>query len=134
MHSIVENQINRTKGQIYFLFIFSLFVFILVNNLIGMIPYGFASTFQYVFFLNPNFPPEGQQLEILCVPLITSIQDVRMSGHNLNSVSEATDSKNEGYASTRAALERKLNWLTGFSDAEGCFSVALLKKPGSKVG
>jgi len=134
VHSIVENQINRTKGQIYFLFIFSLFVFILVNNLIGMIPYGFASTFQYVFFLNPNFPPEGQQLEILCVPLITSIQDVRMSGHNLNSVSEATDSKNEGYASTRAALERKLNWLTGFSDAEGCFSVALLKKPGSKVG
>ena len=36
VHSIVTSQINEKKGQIYFPFIYVLFVFILVNNLIGM--------------------------------------------------------------------------------------------------
>jgi F-type H+-transporting ATPase subunit a len=49
------NQINRTKGQIYFPFIFSLFIFILVNNLIGMIPYGFASTSHFVLTFSISF-------------------------------------------------------------------------------
>jgi len=53
LHSIVVNQINPTKGQIYFPFIYTLFVFILINNLIGMVPYSFASTshFAFTFFL-----------------------------------------------------------------------------------
>lgn len=55
IHSIVVNQINRTKGQIYFPFIFSLFIFILVNNLIGMIPYGFASTSHFVLTFSISF-------------------------------------------------------------------------------
>nr|QGA74357.1 ATP synthase subunit 6 [Monilinia fructicola] len=37
VHSIVTNQINPTKGQVYFPFIYTLFIFILVNNLIGMV-------------------------------------------------------------------------------------------------
>ena len=37
VHSIVVNQINEKKGQLYFPFIYSLFVFILINNLIGMV-------------------------------------------------------------------------------------------------
>ena len=45
--SIVINQIG-IKGQTYFPFIYSLFIFILINNLIGMIPYGFASTAQFI--------------------------------------------------------------------------------------
>lgn len=44
MHSIVVGQINKKKGQIFFPFIFVLFVFILINNLIGMVPYSFAPT------------------------------------------------------------------------------------------
>lgn len=44
IHNIVTNQINARNGQIYFPFIYTLFVFILINNLIGMIPYSFAST------------------------------------------------------------------------------------------
>jgi F-type H+-transporting ATPase subunit a len=54
IHSIVTNQINATKGQIYFPFIYTLFVFILINNLIGMVPYSFASTSHFVlaFFLS----------------------------------------------------------------------------------
>lgn len=48
------NQINSKSGQLYFPFIYSLFIFILINNLIGMIPYSFASTSHFIltFFLS----------------------------------------------------------------------------------
>ena len=35
---IVTSQINSRDGQVYFPFIFSLFIFILLNNLIGLTP------------------------------------------------------------------------------------------------
>ena len=40
IHGIVINQINPKAGQIYFPFIYTLFVFILINNLIGMVSRG----------------------------------------------------------------------------------------------
>nr|YP_010944596.1 ATP synthase F0 subunit 6 [Gymnascella aurantiaca]WMB97472.1 ATP synthase F0 subunit 6 [Gymnascella aurantiaca] len=54
IHSVVINQINPKKGQIYFPFIYGLFLFILINNLIGLIPYSFASTSHFVltFFIS----------------------------------------------------------------------------------
>lgn len=54
VYSIVVNQINYKKGQIYFPFIYALFIFILVNNLIGLIPYSFATTSHFIltFFLS----------------------------------------------------------------------------------
>jgi len=54
IHSVVINQINSNKGQIYFPFIYALFLFILINNLIGMIPYSFASTSHFIltFFIS----------------------------------------------------------------------------------
>ena len=54
IHSIVTNQINPKSGQVYFPFIYALFIFILINNLIGMVPYSFASTSHFVltFFLS----------------------------------------------------------------------------------
>ena len=55
VHSIVINQINANKGQIYFPFIFALFIFILVNNLIGMIPYSFASTSHFILTFSISF-------------------------------------------------------------------------------
>jgi F-type H+-transporting ATPase subunit a len=55
IHSITTNQINNNTGQIYFPFIFTLFVFILVNNLIGMIPYSFASTSHFVLTFSLSF-------------------------------------------------------------------------------
>lgn len=42
--SIVLGQINAMKGQNYFPFIYVLFSFVLVNNLIGMTPYTFSPT------------------------------------------------------------------------------------------
>jgi len=55
IHSIVINQINTKKGQIYFPFIYALFIFILVNNLIGMIPYSFASTSHFILTFSLSF-------------------------------------------------------------------------------
>ena len=54
IHNIVTNQINGKSGQLYFPFIYSLFIFILINNLNGMLPYSFASTIHFVltFFLS----------------------------------------------------------------------------------
>jgi len=51
----VINQINEKKGQMYFPFIYALFTFILINNLIGMIPYSFSSTSHFVLTFSLSF-------------------------------------------------------------------------------
>jgi F-type H+-transporting ATPase subunit a len=55
VHSIVVNQINNISGQLYFPFIYVLFNFILVHNLIGMMPYSFASTSHLILTLSMSF-------------------------------------------------------------------------------
>ncbi len=55
IHSIVTTQINGKNGQIYFPFIYTLFVFILINNLIGLVPYSFASTSHFVLTFALSF-------------------------------------------------------------------------------
>lgn len=55
IHSIVINQINSKQGQIYFPFIYGLFIYILVNNLVGMIPYSFASTSHFILTFSISF-------------------------------------------------------------------------------
>lgn len=55
IYSIVVNQINTNKGQIYFPFIYALFLFILVNNLIGLVPYSFASTSHFILTFSISF-------------------------------------------------------------------------------
>jgi F-type H+-transporting ATPase subunit a len=53
--SIVTNQINATKGQVYFPFMATLFIFILINNLIGLVPYSFASTSHFLLAFSLSF-------------------------------------------------------------------------------
>lgn len=55
VYSIVVNQINEYKGQAYFPFIFTLFLFILSNNLVGMIPYNFAATSHFIVTFSLSF-------------------------------------------------------------------------------
>jgi F-type H+-transporting ATPase subunit a len=55
IHNIVTNQINPKNGQIYFPFIYTLFIFILINNLIGMVPYSFASTSHFALTFALSF-------------------------------------------------------------------------------
>src|SRR6201994_4610627 len=55
VNNIVVNQINKTKGQEYFPFMYILFIFILINNLIGLTPYSFASTSHFVLTFSLSF-------------------------------------------------------------------------------
>ena len=55
VHSIVVGKINDKKGQVYFPLMYVLFLFILVNNLIGMVPYSFASTSHFVLTFSLSF-------------------------------------------------------------------------------
>jgi len=55
VHSIVVSQLNPTKGQLYFPFIYALFIFILANNLIGLVPYSFASTSHFILTFSLSF-------------------------------------------------------------------------------
>ncbi len=55
IHSIVINQINKKKGEIFFPFMFCLFNFILINNIFGMIPYSFASTSHFLLTFSLSF-------------------------------------------------------------------------------
>lgn len=55
IHGIVVSQINKYKGQIYFPFIMTIFMFILINNLIGMIPYSFSSTSHFILTFSISF-------------------------------------------------------------------------------
>ena len=55
VHGIVINQINSNKGQMFFPLMYVLFVFILINNLIGLVPYSFASTSHFVLTFSLSF-------------------------------------------------------------------------------
>ena len=48
VHNVVVSQINTGIGQMFFPFISALFIFIVSNNLIGMIPYSFSPTSHFV--------------------------------------------------------------------------------------
>lgn len=53
--SIVVNQINANKGQMFFPLISGLFMFILINNLVGMVPYSFAPTSHFIVTFSMSF-------------------------------------------------------------------------------
>lgn len=55
VHSIVISQINSKKGQVYFPFIYTLFIFILINNLIGLVPYSFSATSHFILTFSMSF-------------------------------------------------------------------------------
>jgi F-type H+-transporting ATPase subunit a len=55
IHGVVTSQINAKSGQMYFPFLYTLFIFILINNLVGMVPYSFASTSHFVLTFSLSF-------------------------------------------------------------------------------
>ena len=55
IQSIVIGQINAKQGQLYFPFMYTLFIFILMNNLVGLVPYSFASTSHFVLTFSLSF-------------------------------------------------------------------------------
>ncbi len=55
VYNIVTSLINQMKGQWYFPFIFGIFIFILINNLLGMIPYSFTPTSHFILTFSLSF-------------------------------------------------------------------------------
>lgn len=55
IYGITISQINQKEGQIYFSYIYTLFLFILINNLIGMVPYSFSSTSHFILTFSLSF-------------------------------------------------------------------------------
>ena len=55
IYSIVINQINANKGQMFFPLISALFIYILINNLVGMVPYSFAPTSHFILTFSVSF-------------------------------------------------------------------------------
>lgn len=55
VYSIVINQINTNRGQMFFPLILSLFIYILINNLVGMVPYSFAPTSHFILTFSISF-------------------------------------------------------------------------------
>ena len=55
VYSIVVNQINANKGQMFFPLLSALFIYILINNLVGMVPYSFAPTSHFILTFSISF-------------------------------------------------------------------------------
>lgn len=101
IHSIVINQINPNKGQVYFPFLYALFLFILINNLIGLVT-RCLSLFIKIFIFNLN-----KNLFRLYSSYISS--STKYSFNNKNSYSIHP------------------YYITGFIDGEGCFTISMFK-------
>ena len=120
IHSIVTNQINPKNGQVYFPFIYTLFIFILINNLIGMVN---RSLCILSLFISNIFGILGIHKPIFQI----------LSYSSLNSNSQVNTQMNISKDSPRYSFNNKntfyLNpdYITGFVDGEGCFSLSLSK-------
>jgi len=53
--SIVISQIGYNNGQVFIPCIYTLFIFIFIHNIIGMIPYSFASTSHFILTFSISF-------------------------------------------------------------------------------
>lgn len=104
IYNVTTNQISKTKGQVYFPFLLTLFVLILINNLIGLVPYNFSSTSHFLLtfswsfsivigtlFLGASihnikflglFVPQGCPLFLL--PLLVMIESISFAARNVS--------------------------------------------------
>lgn len=108
IHSIVVNQINNKSGQAYFPFMYALFIFILINNLIGMVKRSLHIYIIQTFSLT--------NLKNKIIRLYSS-NTSKYPRYNLN---------NTYYLNPY--------YITGLVDAEGCFTTSIYKDCRMKTG
>ena len=113
IHSIVTNQINPKNGQMYFPFIYALFIFILINNLIGMVKrclWNFS-----LFILNYH-------------AYSTQIKNSSYSTHSHSNFHSKTSKNKPRYSfNNKNTFYLNPGYITGFVDGEGCFSLSIFK-------
>lgn len=127
VHSIVVSQINAREGQVFFPFIYALFVFILVNNLIGMV--------------DPDSGYLADHFFSLCSLIINN---KKVSGHSSTKYSKystkyckySTSSPENPKTNGSGISANVMNpyHLTGFIDGEGCFNLTISKHSELVVG
>jgi hypothetical protein len=108
IHSIVINQINNKKGQVYFPFMYALFIFILINNLIGMVK-------------------RSLHIYIIKTFSLTNLKNKIIRLYSSNTSNYPRYNLNNTYY---------LNpyYITGLVDAEGCFTTSIYKDSRMKTG
>ena len=108
IHSIVVNQINNKSGQAYFPFMYALFIFILINNLIGMVK-------------------RSLHIYIIQTFSLTNLKNKRIRLYSSNTSKYPRYNLNNTYY---------LNpyYITGLVDAEGCFTTSIYKDCRMKTG
>lgn len=116
IHSIVTNQINPRNGQIYFPFLYALFIFILINNLIGMVNRCLRNL--GLIISNNLFKKLYSSNSYLYFHFHTkTLKDqTRYSFNN----------KNTFYLNP--------DYITGFVDGEGCFTISIFKDSRRSTG
>lgn len=128
IHNIVTNQINARSGQIYFPFIYTLFVFILINNLIGMVNRSLCILSLFI----------SNMFEVLGLHSNLTLQIQSYSSLNSDSISDtqvdiSKDSPRYSF-NNKNTFYLNPNYLTGFVDGEGCFSLSIFKEDRSLTG
>ena len=128
IHSIVTNQINGGRGQMYFPFIYTLFIFILINNLIGMVKRSFCILSLFI----------SNIFEVLRLHSNLAFQIQSYSSFNSNSQSYTQidiSNDNPRYSfNNKNTFYLNPDYLTGFVDGEGCFSLSIFKEGRNLTG
>lgn len=108
IHSIVVSQINNKNGQAYFPFMYALFIFILINNLIGMVK-------------------RSLHIYIIKTFSLTNLKNKIIRLYSSNTSNYPRYNLNNTYY---------LNpyYITGLVDAEGCFTTSIYKDCRMKTG
>lgn len=123
IHSIVTNQINGKSGQIYFPFIYTLFIVILMNNLIGMVKRSLRIHnlfFYFITILSYELAPQHQYCYY-------GYNSGYSKNRNIKQDSTST-SKSPNYNFNKSnSYYLNPYYITGFVDAEGCFTTSIFK-------
>lgn len=126
IHGIVTNQINPKSGQMFFPFIYALFIFILINNLIGMVNRSLCILSLFI----------SNILEALRIQNNLIFQVKSYSSFNSDSQLSIDTPKDSPRYSFNNKNTFCLNpdYLTGFVDGEGCFSLSIYKQGKNLTG
>lgn len=129
IHGIVVNQINAKSGQVYFPFIYTLFIFILINNLIGMVNRSLCILWLFISnmfcFAEVLGLPRNHNLAFQ-IQSYSSLQSDRQINISKASPRYSFNNKNTFYLNP--------DYITGFVDGEGCFSLSIFKQDRSLTG
>lgn len=130
IHSIVTNQINSTSGQMFFPFIYALFIFILINNLIGMVNRSLCILSLFISNIL-----EALRLQNNLIFQIQSYSSFNSDSQSSIQIDISKDSPRYSF-NNKNTFYLNPDYLTGFVDggAAGGFSLSIYKQGKNLTG